>query len=617
MTDQPPLFRSPANGSVRKPHGGWVSFWAAAIGAGVIALGLWAGASRPAGDIVPLYTFGAMLLSFAAVMALLSRRPDISFAGKFIFAGLVQGFAGAVFMLLMTMGETSLSLGAAVVWGGLALGQGFLLFLVIGDSFGLVETVFARPGKRHYEPIPATAGAKLPKVSIHLPICNEPPQMVCETLDALAELDYDRFEVLVVDNNTTDPQLWESVAEHCARLGPKFRFFTLGKYKGFKAGALNFALRETAPDADIIGVIDSDYIVEPDWLCVMVPAFADPKVGFTQSPQDYRDADGNLFKRLMFWEYAGFFHAGTGTRNERNVIIQHRTMMLIRKQALCNERGWAEWCITADAELGLRLFRAGYEAVYAEKSFGKGVMPDDFAAFRKQRTRWAYGAMRILRAHAGALFNPFNKEITLGKRWHFVTGWLPWMGDALGLAFLVMGLAWSVGLILDPARFECPVALFMLPSIGLFMFKIVQLFAAYAHRMPCGFKDRVGAAVVGLALSHSIGKAVWRGLFTNHLPFLRTPKLADAPVLVQGLTVAREEFWILLLSWGALLAVGIGHHWATLEIRLWCAVLFTQSLPYLAAVGVSILAAMPPCLPTRAPTMAPTRLPDMHPAGGG
>ena len=66
----------------------------------------------------------------------------------------------------------------------------------------------------------------------------------------------------------------------------------------------------------------------------MAPVFADQKVGFTQSPQDYRDNDGSLFKRLMFWEYAGFFHAGMVTRNERNAIIQHGTMTLVRKAAL-------------------------------------------------------------------------------------------------------------------------------------------------------------------------------------------------------------------------------------------------------------------------------------------
>jgi hypothetical protein len=294
-------------------------------------------------------------------------------------------------------------------------------------------------------------------------------------------------------------------------------------------------------------------------------------------------------------------------------------MTLVRKAALLNEQGWAEWCITEDSQLGLRLFRAGYEAVYSKKSFGRGVMPDDYNAFRKQRYRWAYGAMRIVRANAGALFNPFNRELTAGQRWHFLTGWLPWMGDALGLVFLALGLAWSVGLIFDPVRFEFPIALFMLPSVALFVFKIVQILALYANRVPCGLADRVGAAVAGLALSHSIGKAVWKGLFTNRLPFLRTPKMKDAPALVQGLVMAREEFVILVLTWAALLGVGIGHHWATLETRLWCVVLLTQSLPYLASVGVSILAAMPARVEKPVTVKAPARVPNvgaMHPAAG-
>ncbi len=566
------------------------------------------------------YALGSILLALAATMALLSRRPDIRLRGKLIFAALVEGFAAALAALLMTMGETYLSLTATAVWATLALGQGLLLLLLIADSFDLAETIFGRTSKRHFEPVPAPHGTTLPKVSLHLPICNEPPHMVRQTLDALAALDYDNFEVLIVDNNTMDPHIWEPVAEHCARLGPKFRFFTLGKYKGFKAGALNFALRETAADAEIIGVIDSDYIVDPDWLRSMTPAFANPNVGFTQSPQDYRDNDGSFFKRLMFWEYAGFFHAGMVSRNERNAIIQHGTMTLIRKTALQDQNGWAEWCITEDSELGLKLFRAGYEAVYSKKSFGKGVMPDDFNAFRKQRYRWAYGAMRITRENWRALISPFNRDLTLGQRWHFITGWLPWMGDALGLVFLAMGLAWSLGLILDPVRFEFPIVLFMLPSVGLFLFKLVQIMALYAARVPCGLRDRAGAAIAGLALSHSIGKAVWKGLFSNNLPFLRTPKMKNAPALVQGLVMAREEFVLLALTWAALLGVGFGHHWATVETKLWCVVLFTQSLPYLASVSVSILAALPakaakPALLVQ-PARAVREVSHMQPAAG-
>jgi hypothetical protein len=220
-------------------------------------------------------------------------------------------------------------------------------------------------------------------------------------------------------------------------------------------------------------------------------------------------------------------------------------------------------------------------------------MPDDFAAFRKQRFRWAYGAMQIIRGHAGALFNPFNRDLTLGQRWHFVTGWLPWVGDALGLMFLVMGLIWSVLLIVSPMRFEFPIVLFMLPSIGLFVFKIAQIFALYGAKVPCGVADRVGAAVAGLALSHTIGKAVWKGLFIRSAPFLVTPKMENAPALVQGLVMAREELVLLVLSWAAMIGVGIAHQFATWEATLWCVVLLTQSLPYLAAVTVALVAAFP------------------------
>ncbi len=241
-------------------------------------------------------------------------------------------------------------------------------------------------------------------------------------------------------------------------------------------------------------MLDSDYMVAPDWLRCMVPHFANPQVGFVQSPQDYRDNDGSFFKRLMFWEYAGFFQLGMVTRNERNAIIQHGTMTPDPPQP--------RWPMSAAGPSGPspRTPSSGCgcsapagEAVYSSRSFGRGVMPDDFAAYRKQRFRWAYGAMQICRRHCvGAAVNPFNRDLTLGQRWHFVTGWLPWVGDALGLCFLVLGLGWSVGLIVAPMRFEFPIVLFMLPSIGLFVFKLAQILRCIATA--CRAASRTGSA---------------------------------------------------------------------------------------------------------------------------
>jgi exo-beta-1,3-glucanase (GH17 family)/cellulose synthase/poly-beta-1,6-N-acetylglucosamine synthase-like glycosyltransferase len=549
------------------------------------------------------WAIGSVLVAAVLAWLLLSRRPDIRLPGKLLLAGLAQVFSATLAAVLLAMSGKYLSVAAGLVWGGLAVGQGVLLLLLLADSFELAETLWGRVWRRRTTPFSRLPqglppGARLAKVSLHLPICNEPPHMVRQTLQALAALDYPDFEVLVVDNNTLDPALWEPVAEHCARLGPRFRFFHLGRHPGFKAGALNFALRYTAPDAEVIGVLDSDYLVSTDWLASMVPFFHDPKVGFVQSPQDYRDNDGSFFKRLMYWEYAGFFHLGMVTRNERNAIIQHGTMTLIRRIAIDRPdahgiRGWAEWTITEDAELGLRLFRQGWEAMYANHSFGRGVMPDDFSVFRKQRFRWAFGAMQICRGHWRALLWPFNHDLTLGQRWHFITGWLPWVGDAFGLLFLLTGLAWSAGLVLAPNRFEFPIVLFMLPSVGLFAFKLVQLLALYRRNVPCTLADRLGAAVAGLALSHTIGKAVWKGLLIGRAPFCRTPKLARAPALIQGLVMAGEECVLLALTWAAMFAVGFVHQMATPETRLWCLVLLTQSLPYVASVFTSIVAAAP------------------------
>ncbi|WP_431284294.1 glycosyltransferase [Humitalea sp. 24SJ18S-53] len=536
---------------------------------------------------------GSTLLASLLGGLFLSRRPDIRLTGKVLFAALVQAFITSIAVVLLAMSDTYLSWSAAAVWLALIAGQGLLLLLLVGDSFELAETVFGTRWTRRFPALPAPAGTRQPKVSLHIAICNEPPEMVAQTLNALAALDYANFEVLVIDNNTTDPRLWEPVERHCLRLGQKFRFFHLGKYPGFKAGALNFGLRQTAPDAEIIGVLDSDYLANPDWLARMVPFFQNPEVGFTQSPQDYRDGSESAFKRMMFWEYAGFFRAGMVTRNERDAIIQHGTMTLIRAAALRDAKGWAEWTICEDSELGLRLMRAGWKAVYVPDSMGRGVMPDDFAAYRKQRFRWAQGAVQIVKGHAGALFNPFNRDLTRGQRWHFVMGWMPWFGDALGLAFVAGSLAWSAGLIFAPVRTDFPILLFMLPSLGLFAFKLVQLWMLYAARVECGAWDRLGAALGGLSLTHTIGKAVWMGLIHRRATFFRTPKMADAPALVQGLVMVREELGILALLWAAILGVTLVHGGATWEAALWTVVLGVQSIPYLAAVGVSLLAVMP------------------------
>jgi Glycosyltransferases, probably involved in cell wall biogenesis len=80
----------------------------------------------------------------------------------------------------------------------------------------------------------------------------------------------------------------------------------------------------------------------------------------------------------------------------------------------------------------------GYGAMYSRERFGHGLTPDHFAGYKKQRFRWAYGAMQIMKAHAGKMFSNTTK-LTFWQKYHFVAGWLPWFADALNLIFTWAG----------------------------------------------------------------------------------------------------------------------------------------------------------------------------------
>jgi hypothetical protein len=332
--------------------------------------------------------------------------------------------------------------------------------------------------------------------------------------------------------------------------------------------------------------------VTPDWLSSTVPYFERAEVGFVQSPQDYRDWNSDTFQAMCNWEYQGFFKIGMIQRNERNAIIQHGTMTLIRKSALIEVGRWGEWCITEDAELGLRLFEAGYEAVYMPDSFGQGLVPDSFAAYKTQRFRWAYGAVQILKRHWREMM-PGSKALTTAQRYHFLTGWLPWFADAANLMFAAAGIFWSLGLLAFPKYFEFPPTVFMIPTLSVFGFKIVCSLWLYEERVRCTWAQKIGAAVAGMALTHTVGRAIWQGMFTSGRPFVRTPKCENQPAIVQGLLHAREEIGLMLGLWGAAIAIVIVFGHENRDAFLWAGLLAVQSLPYLAALATSMINVMP------------------------
>ncbi len=432
-----------------------------------------------------------------------------------------------------------------------------------------------------------------PRVSIHVPTHNEPPLMVMQTLNALAKLEYPNFEVIVLDNNTSDESLWRPVAAHCETLGARFRFYHFENMKGFKAGALNKALELTDPAAAFIGVIDSDYQVNPEWLKTLLPAFVDEKVGIVQAPQDYRDANESLFKSLLYEEYTGFFRIGMVERNEHNAIIQHGTMCVVRRKAMDEVGGWAEWCITEDTELGLRIFQAGYTALYTQVSMGRGLMPDTYAAYKSQRYRWVYGAMQILKRHGAAIFKgrkaANGHSLSKAQRYQFIAGWMPWFADGFSLVFSVLALVWSGLMVVAPRYFDVPLTALSSVALALFTIKTMKTLWLHRAKVGTGFRGSMASALTGLSLSYTVGQGVLSGMLTSGKPFMRTPKCEDSAPWTHVFKVARVESLMLI---GTIAAI-FGTMWSTQfddpADFVWVMALSVMAVPYASAVVVSMI----------------------------
>jgi exo-beta-1,3-glucanase (GH17 family)/cellulose synthase/poly-beta-1,6-N-acetylglucosamine synthase-like glycosyltransferase len=518
-----------------------------------------------------------------------ARFRHFRFSGKFFFCAMIQAAVGLAIWLVGVPLEVYLS---RLDWSALAMLIPALLgitFILLVNGFEFTEVLWRRTWRREFKPLEQVPAGHQPFVSIHLPCHNEPPEMVMLTMDSLAGLDYENFEVLVIDNNTKDPAVWRPVEARAEQLGARFRFFHLDDWPGYKAGALNFALGETDPRAEIIGVVDADYVVSRDWLKALVGHFDNDKVAVVQAPQAHRDYEQSAFQRMCNWEFDGFFRIGMHHRNERNAIIQHGTMTLVRRSALVDTGKWSEWCICEDAELGLRLMRAGYETKYVDAVLGRGLCPIDFKAFKSQRFRWAFGAMQILRKHWGSLVKP--GPLSAGQRYHFLTGWFSWFADALHLGFVFLSLAWTAGMLADPKHFTLPLDLFLVPVLGFFVAKAAFGPLLYTVRVRCSAADIVGASLASLALSHTIATGVWRGLWAKKGVFVRTAKGGRKTSLLNVFDVVREETLLLTALAVACVAVietlGTNHR----EAMLWLAILAAQALPYLAAMVTAAVSA--------------------------
>jgi hypothetical protein len=190
--------------------------------------------------------------------------------------------------------------------------------------------------------------------------------------------------------------------------------------------------------------------------------------------------------------------------------------------------GWDEWCITEDAELSLRLLRAGWSGLHVDRSFGKGIMPLTFEALKGQRFRWCFGGIQILRRHWRSMLpGPQNDEnhLSPGQRWAYLTGAVQWYGDLLALVFFVFLLVGAGNIVFSGGLLYRKLTGFLLAAIPLLVvLGLLRAVALLRRGTGATWREAFGAFFIWQSTGLTSARASVQALFAKEAAFLRTPK---------------------------------------------------------------------------------------------
>jgi cellulose synthase/poly-beta-1,6-N-acetylglucosamine synthase-like glycosyltransferase len=229
-----------------------------------------------------------------------------------------------------------------------------------------------------------------------LPAYNE-SKVICQTVRALLESTYPNFDIVIVDDGSTDGT-GRCVADTFT--DPRVRVLTRAK-RG-KGHALKYAIGQT--HADVVVTLDADTIVRPDAIAKLVRHFADARVGAVAGNVKVGNRR-NLVTRWQALEYITTQNLEKRAFDVLNCItVVPGAIGAWRREAIRRAGGFAPETLAEDTDLTLAILRAGYRVEYDDEAIGFTEAPETIRSLMKQRFRWMYGTFQAVWKHIDTLF---------------------------------------------------------------------------------------------------------------------------------------------------------------------------------------------------------------------
>lgn len=315
----------------------------------------------------------------------------------------------------------------------------FLFLLVLAARYllllGLAAYAQSQPAPQRW----GTADdGEAPFVSIIVPAFNEAP-MIRAVLEALLAIDYPRYEVIVVDDGSSDQTFLRALPYKQRRAEIDIR--VLVKANGGKFDALNHGIAQAR--GEIIVCIDGDSIVERDALRYLVAHFDDPNIGAVAG--NVRVANrATIWSGLQALEYVVGLGLAKRAQSAGSVVaIVPGPLGAFRKGALADVNAYDGDTFAEDFDLTMKLLGMGWHVVYEPRAMVLTEAPERTLDLLRQRYRWTRGSLQVLAKHKAGFFSLRERPVECLGLWYlgFEALGLPVLHVGAQLVFIVGGFA--------------------------------------------------------------------------------------------------------------------------------------------------------------------------------
>jgi hyaluronan synthase len=258
------------------------------------------------------------------------------------------------------------------------------LIVVFYISSRFLFSAFYRPGSDH--------GIE-PHVAIVMPGFNE-EEAIARSLRSLLELEYpaDKLEIVAVNDGSTDDTLAE-MRNVAAGAGGRVRVIDFPQNRG-KRAAMAAGIRAT--QASIIAFVDSDSVLDPHAMRILVQGFHDPKVGGMCGHADVLNVRENWITKMQAVRYFVAFSVNKAAESVFNTVTCcSGCFSAYRRDAIMPHLDWWEnqKFLGRDSTFGddrsltncvLRNWKVRYES----RAISHTIVPNNFRQFMRQQLRW-------------------------------------------------------------------------------------------------------------------------------------------------------------------------------------------------------------------------------------